>query len=40
MNTILYVIATWVLLQLLFVWFCSRLGAVREPDMKDLLEPT
>jgi hypothetical protein len=38
MNAILYAIATWVLLQLLFVWFCARLAAVRELDVKDYLE--
>jgi uncharacterized membrane protein YccC len=38
MATILYAIATWVLLQLLFVWFCARLAAVREFDVKDYLE--
>jgi hypothetical protein len=38
MNAILYVTATWVLLQVLFVWFCARLAAVRELDVKDYLE--
>jgi hypothetical protein len=38
MTAILYAIATWVLLQLLFVWFCARLAAVRELDVKDYLE--
>lgn len=38
MNAILYVIATWVLLQPLVVWFCARLVAVRQLDAKDLLE--
>jgi hypothetical protein len=37
-NAILYAIVVWVLLQLLFVWFCARLAAVRELDMKDYLE--
>ena len=38
MNAILYAIATWVLLQLLFVWLCARLAAVRELDVKDYRE--
>jgi hypothetical protein len=38
MGTILNVIVMWVLLQLLFIWFCTRLGAVRELEMKDFLE--
>jgi hypothetical protein len=38
MNAILYAIVMWVLLQLLFVWFCVRLAAVRELDVKDYLE--
>jgi uncharacterized membrane protein YccC len=38
MNAILYAIAMWALLQLLFVWFCARLAAVRELDVKDYLE--
>ncbi|HEV2944042.1 MAG TPA: hypothetical protein VGX26_02875 [Solirubrobacteraceae bacterium] len=38
MNAIVYAIAMWVLLQLLFVWFCARVAAVRELDVKDYLE--
>jgi hypothetical protein len=38
MAATLYATAMWVLLQLLFVWFCARLAAVRELDVKDYLE--
>jgi len=38
MNTTLYVVAMWMLLQLLFVWFCARLGEVRDLDMADYRE--
>jgi hypothetical protein len=38
MNAILFAIVTWVLTQLLFVWLCARLAAVRDLDMKDHLE--
>lgn len=38
MNAILCAIAMWVLLQLLFVWFCTRLVEVRELDLNDYLE--
>jgi len=36
-HAILYAIVTWVLLQLLVVWFCARLAAVRELYVKDYL---
>jgi hypothetical protein len=35
MTTIVNVIAMWVLLQLLVVWFCCRVGAARELDAKE-----
>jgi hypothetical protein len=34
MSTIVTVIVMWVLLQLLVVWFCGRVGAARELDAK------
>jgi hypothetical protein len=38
MHAILYTIVMWVLLQLLVVWFCTRLVGVRELSLKDYLE--
>jgi hypothetical protein len=38
MHAILYAIVMWVLLQVLLVWFCARLAAVRELDVKDYLQ--
>ena len=38
MDTILYTIAMWVLVQLLVVWFCARVAAVRRLDMQAYLE--
>jgi hypothetical protein len=38
MPAILYTIAMWVLLQMLFVSFCARLAAVKKLDTKEYLE--
>jgi hypothetical protein len=35
MSTILASLAMWALFQALVVWFCARLGAVRDLDVED-----
>ncbi len=38
MDVLLDALAMWALAQLLFIWFCFRLGAVRELEPRDYLE--